>query len=101
VKQLILRVSPDLHRRIAARAARAGKSVNAWVTSLLEAVVDADIAEDRQARAAAKAAELGMLVVYDDIPEYDEETLRRGEEEFRKLAPEVLRILNEDRSTGL
>jgi hypothetical protein len=101
VKQLILRVSPDLHRRIAARAEREGKSVNAWVTSLLDAVVDADIAEDRQARAAAKAAELGMLVVYDDIPEYDEETLRRGEEEFRKLAPEVLRILNEDRSTGL
>jgi hypothetical protein len=94
VKQLILRVSPDLHRRIAARAAREGKSVNAWVGSLLDATVDADLAEDRQARATAKAAELGMLVVYDDIPEYDEETLRRGEEAFRELAPEVLRILN-------
>jgi len=101
VKQLILRVSPDLHRRIAARAAREGKSVNAWVSELLERVVDADIPEDRQARAAAKAAELGMLVVYDDIPEYDEETLRQGEEELRALAKEALRILNEDRSTGL
>ena len=101
MKQLILRVSPDLHRRIAARAAREGKSVNAWVSQLLNATVDADVAEDRQARADAKAAALGMLVVYDDIPEYDEETLRQGEEEFRKLAPEVLRILNEDRSTGL
>lgn len=101
MKQLILRVSPDLHRRIAARAAREGKSVNAWVSQLLDATVDADVAEDRQARAAAKAAELGMLVVYDDIPEYDEETLRQGEKAFRELAPEVLRILNEDRSTGL
>jgi hypothetical protein len=101
VKQLILRVSPDLHRRIAARAAREGKSVNAWVNSLLDATVDADVAEDRQARADAKAAALGMLVVYDDIPEYDEETLRRGEAALRELAPEVLRILNEDRSTGL
>lgn len=101
MKQLILRVSPDLHRRIAARAAREGKSVNAWVSSLLDATVDADVAEDRQTRADAKAAALGMLVVYDDIPEYDEETLRRSEEALRTLAPEALRILNEDRSTGL
>lgn len=101
MKQLIIRVPPELHQRIAARAAREGKSVNAWVSQLLDATVDADVAEDRQARAAAKAAELGMLVVYDDIPEYDEETLRQGEEELRRLAPEALRILNEDRSTGL
>jgi len=101
VKQLILRVSPDLHRRIAARAAREGKSVNAWVTDLLDVTVDADVAEDRQARASAKAAALGMLVVYDDIPEYDEETLRQGEEELRLLAPDVLRILNEDRDREL
>jgi hypothetical protein len=101
VKQLILRLSPELHQRIAARAAREGRSVNAWVAGLLDVTVDADIPEDRQARADAKAAALGMLVVYDDIPEYDEETLRRGEAALRELAPEVLRILNEDRSTGL
>jgi len=101
VKQLIIRVSPELHQRIAARAAREGKSVNAWVRDLLEVSVDADVAEDRQARADAKAAALGMLVVYDDIPEYDEETRRRGREALRELAPEALRILNEDRSTGL
>lgn len=101
MKQLILRVSPELHQRIAARAAREGKSVNAWVTDLLDVTVDADVAEDRQARADAKAAALGMLVVYDDIPEYDEETRRRGREALRELAPEALRILNEDRSTGL
>ncbi|HXE43935.1 MAG TPA: toxin-antitoxin system HicB family antitoxin [Conexibacter sp.] len=101
MKQLILRVSPDLHRRIAARAAREGKSVNAWVNSLLDATVDADVAEDRQARADAKAAELGMLVVYDDIPEYDEETLRRGEAAWRELGPEIVRILEEDRNREL
>jgi hypothetical protein len=100
VKQLILRVSPDLHRRIAARAAREGRSVNAWVSELLERVVDADLG-DRQARAAAKAAELGMLVVYDDIPEYDEKTLERGREVLEELAPEIVRILEDDRSTGL
>ncbi len=42
-----------------------------------------------------------MLVVYDDIPEYDEETLRQGEEELRQLGPEILRILEEDRNREL
>lgn len=101
MKQLILRVSDDLHRRIAARAAREGKSVNAWANGFLDATVDADVAEDRQARAAAKAAELGMLVIYDDIPEYDEETLRRGEEAWRELGPAIVRILEEDRNREL
>lgn len=101
MKQLILRVAPDLHRRIAARAAREGKSVNAWVSQLLDATVDADVAEDRQARANAKAAELGMLVVYDDIPEYDEETLREGRKILEELAPEIVRILEEDRNREL
>ncbi len=101
MKQLILRVSPDLHRRIAARAAREGKSVNAWVTQLLDATVDADVAEDRQARANAKAAALGMLVVYDDIPEYDEETRREGRKVLEELAPEIVRNLEEDRNREL
>lgn len=60
MKQLILRVSPELHQRIAARAAREGKSVNAWVTDLLDVSVDADLG-DRTARARAKAAGLGIL----------------------------------------
>jgi plasmid stability protein len=100
VKQLILRVSDDLHRRIAARAAREGRSVNAWASSLLDAAVDADIAGDRQARANAKAAMLGMLVTI-DVPEVDEATRRRGRKALEELAPEMVRILEEDRSTGL
>ena len=99
MKQLILRVSPDLHRRIAARAAREGKSVNAWVGELLDVSVDADIG-DRQARANAKAAALGMLVRI-DAPRLTEEQRRRGREALRELAPEMVRILDEDRSTGL
>lgn len=100
MKQLILRLSPDLHRRVKARADREGRSVNAWMTSLLEATVDADVAEDRQARANAKAAALGMLVTFDMAP-VDEETRRRGREALRELAPEMVRILEEDRTTGL
>jgi plasmid stability protein len=100
VKQLILRLSEDLHQRIRARADREGRSVNAWVTSLLEASVDADVARDRQARANAKAAALGLLVEI-DAPPIDDETYRQGLAELREIAPEVVRILDEDRSTGL
>ncbi|HEV7773565.1 MAG TPA: toxin-antitoxin system HicB family antitoxin [Conexibacter sp.] len=99
MKQLILRVSPELHQRIAARAAREGKSVNAWASELLDISVDADIG-DRQARANAKAAALGMLVRI-DAPRLTEEQRRRGREALRELAPEMVRILEEDRSTGL
>jgi HicB family len=95
VKQLILRVSDDLHRRIAARAAREGVSMNKWLSRLAEATVDADIG-DRHARAGAKAATLGMLV-HIDVPPADEETRRRGRAALRELAPEMLRIINEDR----
>ncbi|HMJ02793.1 MAG TPA: toxin-antitoxin system HicB family antitoxin [Conexibacter sp.] len=100
MKQLIIRVSPDLHRRIAARAAREGESVNAWVRDLLEVTVDADVAEDRQARADAKAAALGMLVQI-EAPEMDEETRQLAREELRELAPEIVRILEEDRNREL
>ena len=100
MKQLILRVSEDLHRRIAARAAREGKSVNAWATQMLDAAVDADVAEDRQTRLRARAAALGMLVEI-DAPPVDEATRERGRQALRELAPEIVRILEEDRSTGL
>lgn len=99
MKQLILRVSPELHRRITARAAREGTSVNAWVTDLLEVSVDADIG-DRQARANAKAAALGMLVKI-DVPPVDEATRERGRKALRELAPEIVRILEEDRNREL
>lgn len=100
MKQLIIRVSPDLHRRIAARAAREGTSVNAWVRDLLDVVVDADLAEDRQARAKAKAAELGMLVKI-DAPRLTPEERDEGKRAWREIGADVVRILEEDRSTGL
>lgn len=88
MKQLILRVSPDLHRRIAARAAREGKSVNAWVRELLEVSVDADLG-DRQARARAKAAALGILRGGRSQP-LDEAARRQVIEELRPAGELIL-----------
>lgn len=59
VKQLLLRVPDDVHRRLAARAARAGRSVNAIANEILDAAVDADQG-DRRARLRARAAALGV-----------------------------------------
>lgn len=60
MKQLLLRVPDDVHRRLAARAARDGRSVNALATQILDAAVDADEG-DRRARLRATAAAAGLL----------------------------------------
>jgi plasmid stability protein len=60
MKQLLLRVPDDVHRRLAARAARDGRSVNALATEILDAAVDADEG-DRRARLRAIAAATGLL----------------------------------------
>ncbi len=60
MKQLLLRVPDDVHRRLAARAARAGQSVNAVANEILDAAVDADEG-DRRTRLRARAASLGLL----------------------------------------
>ncbi|MHB1444255.1 MAG: FitA-like ribbon-helix-helix domain-containing protein [Acidimicrobiales bacterium] len=60
MKQLLLRVPDDIHRRLTARAARAGQSVNAVANEILDAAVDADEG-DRRTRLRARVAMLGLL----------------------------------------
>ncbi len=60
VKQLLLRVPEDLHRRLALRAGREGRSMNAVATEILSAIPDSEQA-DRRARLRAAAAASGML----------------------------------------
>lgn len=62
MKQLLLRVPEGIHRRLAAAAARDGRSVNALATEILDAAVDSDEG-DRQERLRARAAMLGTLRV--------------------------------------
>jgi plasmid stability protein len=59
MKQLLLRVPDEIHRRLAARAVRDGRSVNAVATEILDAAADADEG-DRRARLRARAAILGV-----------------------------------------
>lgn len=58
MKQLLLRVPEDVHRRLKARAAREGRSVNSVATEILDAAAGADTG-DRRARLRASAAAAG------------------------------------------
>jgi plasmid stability protein len=60
VKQLLLRVPEDLHRRLALRAGRQGRSMNAVATEILDAVPEGEWG-DRRARLRAAAAAAGIL----------------------------------------
>ncbi len=60
MRQLLLRVPDDVHRRLALRAAREGRSVNALATELLDLGAEADQG-DRRSRLRSKAAAAGVL----------------------------------------
>jgi plasmid stability protein len=60
VKQLLLRMPEELHRRLTARAAREARSVNAIATGILDAAADADRG-DRRVHLRAAAAAAGTL----------------------------------------
>ncbi|HWX44003.1 MAG TPA: toxin-antitoxin system HicB family antitoxin [Solirubrobacteraceae bacterium] len=98
MKQLLLRVPEDLHRRIAARAAREGRSMNAVASAILDASTDADLGAPPtpQERVRARAAALGML---SEVPA---RPVGKAEREriiasTRGIGPIVDRLIDEDR----
>ena len=99
MRQLLLRVPDDVHRRLAARAARDGQSVNAVANAILDAAVDSDEG-DRRTRLRARAATLGLLGP-------DTATARPGAARRRRIIASTKgtgvvldRILAEERHTG-
>jgi hypothetical protein len=99
VKQLLLRVPEDLHRRIAARAAREGRSMNAVAGAILDAATDADIDTPRE-RLRARAVALGML---SELPAAPVSTIERERiiASTRGVGQVLDRILAEDREDRL
>lgn len=95
MKQLLLRVPEDIHRRLAARAAREGRSVNALATDILDAAADAD-SGDRRAQLRAAAAVAGTLRRLDARP-VGAARRRRITESTRGLGPQVDRLLAQER----
>jgi plasmid stability protein len=95
MKQLLLRVPEHIHRRLAARAAREGRSLNAVATEILDAAADADIG-DRRARLRAAAAAAGTLRTVNARP-VSAAQRRRITELTRGLGPQIDRLLARER----
>jgi plasmid stability protein len=95
VKQLLLRVPEDIHLRLAARAAREGRSLNALATEILDAAADAD-SGDRRAQLRAAAAVAGTLRRVNGRP-VSAARRRRITESTRGLGPQVDRLLAQER----
>ena len=99
VKQLLLRVPEDLHRRIRARAAREGRSMNAVAGAILDASTDAEESTPLtpQQRLRARAAALGMLSR--EIPARPVSKAERGRiiASTRGIGKVLDRIIDEDR----
>lgn len=95
MKQVLLRVPEEVHRRLVARAAREGRSLNAVATEILDAAADADSGERRaQLRAAAAAA--GTLRTVNARPT-SAARRRRIIESTRGLGSQIDRLLSEER----
>lgn len=92
---MLLRVSDDLHRRLAIRAEQEGRSVNALANEILDGAVDVDQG-DRRARLRAKAAGAGALR---DVPAQRVESERRRQvvESMRGIGPVLDDLLAQDR----
>jgi plasmid stability protein len=95
MKQLLLRVPEDIHRRLAARAAREGKSINSVATGILDAAVDADRGNRRQ-RLVAKAGAAGTLSSAPTMP-VSQSRRRRILESTRGLGPIADRLIAAER----
>ncbi len=106
VKQLLLRVPEDLHRRLAARAVREGRSMNAVAGAILDASTDADMGTPPapqptpQERLRARARALGMLSEVPAAP------MSKAEREriiasTRGIGPILDRLIAEDREDRL
>lgn len=60
MRQLLLRVPDEMHQRLAARARREGRSVNAIANEILDSSADVDLGSSRD-RVRARAVALGIL----------------------------------------
>ncbi|WP_199035002.1 FitA-like ribbon-helix-helix domain-containing protein [Glycomyces salinus] len=99
MKQLLLRVDDDLHARLAERAKREHRSVNAIANEILN-VVGSDEHRSEQEKVRARAAALGVLAEPlrpVDVTEDPEELRARAAESMRGAGRILDAIIDEDR----
>jgi plasmid stability protein len=101
MKQMLLRVPDDVHRRLAERAAAEDRSVNALATELLDRAVDTGAGASERSRLVAKARRLGLLA--EELPEQPVPAVQRTQARAaavrasRGIGPVLDRLLEEGR----
>jgi plasmid stability protein len=96
VKQLLLRVSDDLHARLTARAAREGRSVNQLAGEVLDVAANVR-AGDERSRVRAKAAALGILAEDHGAPAIDDRERAALLASSRGRGPVIDEFLHDER----
>lgn len=92
---MLLRVPEDIHRRLTARAAREGRSLNAVATEILDAAAEAD-GGDRRTQLRAAAAAAGTLRTVDARP-VSAGRRHRITQSTQGMGPQVDRLLAQER----
>lgn len=97
MKQLLLRVPDDVHRRLAAKASLRGSSINSLATEILDAAVGPVTDPGRRGRLRVRALAAG---VSRSAPAagVDPERYQRAVESMRGVGPVIDRLLDEERS---
>ena len=67
MRQLLLRVPDEMHQRLAARARREGRSINALSNEILDSAAGVDLGSARD-RLRARAVALGILARPQTVP---------------------------------
>jgi plasmid stability protein len=97
MKQLLLRVPDELHRRLADRARHEGRSVNAIATEMLDTSVAAESGSARdvlRARAAARGLLRTLAAPASEPPSIEEVVTA-----FRKVRLTATELVDEQRGT--
>ena len=94
MKQILLRVPDETHRRLIARASRAGRSLNV-ANDILAAAADIDLGTRRE-RLRARAAALGILasIAAERVPPPQRQRILAS---THGIGPVVDRLLAEER----
>lgn len=96
VRQLLLRIPPRLHERLASRAAAEGRSINSLATEILDGALGGRPAS-RTARLRAKAAAMVMLDSPSTGPDMDPTARAKIIAATAGIGPVLDQILAEER----
>jgi plasmid stability protein len=96
MRQLLLRVPDDLHRRLTRAARASGRSVNALANDILDRAIPAEPTDERT-RLREKARQLGVLVERPRMSAVDDDRWRSALASTEGIGPVLDKIFEDGR----